>query len=215
MVTGILVALVVPVADRADPATAQGMQKIVLNESITAAPKLTPDQRRAIALCFLLRYTRWTGPSLDAFYEQFIKKDVMPLVAGASRHHHSYQHVEYVGAGSSGIGAVSLGRAVASKAPGWFTTGFTRQEVGELIGELLDDPEVVTTCRRDPERLQLTVMHEDDLDQWFDDRGISERRDELHYLFRLGTLSEEAIRHELCDRCQRLWIWSRSGVTRC
>lgn len=186
--------------DRADPASAQGMQKIVLNEAINAAPKLTHDQRRAIALCFLMRYTRWKGEGLDAFYEEFIKGNVLPLVPGVPKDDRAYQHIEYVGAGSVGIATVPLSVAIAHKGEGWFTRGFTRQEVGERVGDLLDDGRVVIPCLRDPERLQLSVIDEGDLEDWAQRLGVADRLAELRNMFKMGTLSSEAIREELCER---------------
>lgn len=186
--------------DRADPSTAQGMQKIVLNEAIVAAPKLTLDQRRAIAVCFLLRYTRWAGPSLDRLYEEFIQGNVMPLVADASRRAHSYQHIEYVGAGSIGIGTVGFGQAISSKGPGWFTTGFTRQEVGDILGNLLDNPNLFIECLRDSDRLQLSLIHEEDLEDWARSHGVADRVSALRSVFHMGRVPEHVIREELCER---------------
>jgi len=57
---------------------------IVLNEAITAAPKLTQQQRRAIAVCFLVKYTRWTGRAdVVTFYEQYIRGNLLPLAEDA------------------------------------------------------------------------------------------------------------------------------------
>jgi hypothetical protein len=105
-------ALVDLLVDRAAE-TGRGTRTVVLNEAITSAPKLTTAQRRAIAVCFMTKYTGWRGPlNLDHFYALDVCQNILRLADELPRHQSAYQHIEYVGAGSVGIGQTSLGQAL-------------------------------------------------------------------------------------------------------
>jgi hypothetical protein len=187
--------------DRAGQTTPRGMQTIVLNEAISAAPKLTVDQRCAIAVCFLMRYSSWKGTkSLDDFYEQFVRTNLLPLAGDLPKTDRGYQHIEYVGAGSIDARTLAFGRALLGKGEGWFTRGFTRQEVGEIIGDLLDNPQIVMKCMRDESRLQLNLALEENIDKWAESLGMPERAGALRNVMRMGVMPIDEICSELVER---------------
>lgn len=194
---------------------------VVLNEAITVAPKLTVAQRRAIATCFLLKYTTWRGPlNIDVFYQLDIRQSLLPVVDGLPRHQSDYQHIEYVGAGAVGIGSVDLGTALIHQAPGCFTTGFTRDEVPTL-GNLLDNSKLIVPCIRDDTRLQIAAQHEDDLDAAAAATGASDQLTddqltELRAVFGRGRLAPQIALEELTTRVpessELVTVWQESAL---
>jgi len=187
--------------DRAGEGSSRGVRTIVLNEAINAAPKLTSHQRRAIAVCFLMRYTRPHGQgTVDAFYEHFVRDNLVPLGRGLPTSDTDYQHIEYVGAGSMSLLSPEFGDALVGKARGLFTRGFTRQETSEILGELLDDPRVVMPCLRDEARLQLQVVHRDDIPAWAESLGCPDREQTLRNVLDMGLLSSEEAQREMVER---------------
>jgi hypothetical protein len=189
---------------------------VVLNEAITVAPKLSVAQRKAIATCFLLKYTTWRGPlNLDAFYELDIRQSLIPVVDGLPRHQSDYQHIEYVGAGAVGIGAVNLGDALIHQAPGCFTTGFVREGVPSLAN-LLDNRKLIVPCIRDDTRLQIAAQHEDDLDALAATAGASDQLAELRAVFAQGRLPQQAaldeLRSRVPDSSELVTVWEESAL---
>jgi hypothetical protein len=144
--------------------TERGIETMVLNEAIVAAPKLSADQRAAIAASFIVRYSRYVGPpSLDVYYELHVRRNMGALSEGVPVKSSAYQHIEYVGAGSVGIGELTLEQAM-SAAAGFFTKGVPREQIPEQLRPYADDARVFMPSLRDSSHLQLTAMYEDDVD---------------------------------------------------
>jgi hypothetical protein len=192
-------ALVDLLVDRAAE-TGRGTRTVVLNEAITSAPKLTTAQRRAIAVCFITKYTGWRAPlNVDHFYAVDVDQNILRLADELPRHQSAYQHIDYVGAGSVGIGDVSLGRALLAHAPGCFTRGFTREEFPTLQ-DLLDDGRLIGPCIRDDSRFQILVMHPDQIEGLATAAGMADRANDLAAAFPRGQLAHLEIEDELVSR---------------
>lgn len=109
------------------------------------------------------------------------------------------QHIEYVGAGAVGLGALGLADAVSKAARRWFTRGFTREEVPEELVRYLDDePGLFIRCLRDEARLQLDIFSEDDIPKLVDRLGNAELRGPLTQL--LVPAQCQATRSRLSSR---------------
>jgi hypothetical protein len=104
---------------------------IALNEAIEAAPRLTLSQRRAIAVCFFLRYTGWPGGlDLNQYYGALIS-GLASLAGPLPQNQSDYQHIASIGAGTELIG-IEFGAALTNRAPGCFVTGFVPGAYPEL-----------------------------------------------------------------------------------
>jgi hypothetical protein len=211
----VLVDLLVDRASEQHP----GLRTIVLNEAITAAPKLTEDQRRAVALCFLVRYTRWTGAaSVDAFYEERIRQGLMPLVHGLPTSPAAYQHIEYVGAGSVDIGSTSIEEALHRSARGWFTRGFTESELDERLHRFTSDETFFMPCMRDESRLQLRASSADDVDAIASAMGDPSLAEPVQAALNVGAMTSTEIREDLLSHVpeagELLDAWDGSDLNR-
>jgi hypothetical protein len=99
------------------------IKAVVLNEAIATLPKLTADQRSAIAVCFLVRYTMYSGPlELPAFYA-YLDQNLAPLADEPPRRKSAYQHIQYTGTGSLSAFTVYLENVFSESAKGFFTRG--------------------------------------------------------------------------------------------
>jgi len=194
-------ALLDMLVDRTGAKTGQ-LEAIVLNEAIVTAPKLTADQRRAVAACFITRYTRWLGPpNLDAFYEMHVRPQIAPLAGGLPRHQSAYQHIGYVGAGDTGIGSVELFAAIFDG--GWGTAGFLPDEVPDVCRDVIGSSKFFIPSIRDPARLQVAAMHQDELDSVV--AGSSDEQAEaVRGLFGMGRLSPEQLEEEALAKVPEL-----------
>ena len=189
---GALVDLLVDRASEAD----RGIRTLTLNQAIDTAPKLTVAQRRAIAVCFLYRYTTWNGPhTCEAYYHGRLRVVAAALGTDLPKHESAYQHIVSIGAGADAIGPTVLASALLHHDPGWFTQGFTREQATSL-GAHIDDDRIVRTCIRNPDQLQLTAMNEPQVERLTGAGSFPELKGALKTLLRTNLMSAEAVRQE-------------------
>ncbi len=81
----------------------QDLKRIVYNEAISTIGKLTRDQLKILTLCFLLRYTYHTGILDWRVFNYYISKKIKPFTDFKNTPA-EFQHLEYAGCGSIGIG---------------------------------------------------------------------------------------------------------------
>lgn len=177
--------------------TERTLRTLVLNEAIMSAPKLTEQQRRAIALVFILRYSRWTGNSktADEYFRDFLVKDVLTLAEDLPTSGTNYQHIEYVGAGSVSVGTASFGESLRSGAEGLFTRGFTMDGVPEELRNSKLRDRMFVKCLRNPEAFQVSVMANQDIPRLARELGVPELETQLVNIAAHGLLQE----HEVVD----------------
>ena len=176
----------------------RGIEAVVLNEAIKAAPKLTVDQRRAVAACFLTRYTRYTGPKdLDAYYEMNVQRSLVPFSRELPKRASAYQHIDYVGAGSVGIGEASFLDAILSGAAGYFTRGFLPADVPEALTALLGDPGIFQGSLRGEGKIQLAAMCNDDVVDVVKAIGREDLKAPMSNLLGIGRMTPEEILDEM------------------
>jgi hypothetical protein len=191
--------------DRAGRDTGE-LATIVLNEAIEVAPKLTPDQTHAIALCSFLRYTSWTltgsETTLDDFYSVYVEGQLLPFASGLPRNPAAFQHIEYVGAGRlSNLGGIGFFELFAppENFQAWRTHGFAADEVPETSRALLDDASVFMPALRDPERLQVRARDNRTLDELLS-RVTEQQAVDLRELYTKGTLTNGELAAEALER---------------
>ena len=83
------------------------LKNIVFNEAITTINRLTVDQLKIITLCYLLRYTTYTGIADWNTFNKYLSTHVKPFLSFKNTNA-EFQHIEYAGCGSIGIGAWDL-----------------------------------------------------------------------------------------------------------
>jgi len=79
------------------------LKNIVFNEAITTINRLTIDQLKIITLCYLLRYTTYTGINDWATFNNYLNSHIKPF-SSFKNTNAEFQHIEYAGCGSIGIG---------------------------------------------------------------------------------------------------------------
>lgn len=181
--------------------TQRSLRTLVLNEAITAAPKLTSSQRRIIALIFLLRYTKVTSPTALQFMAYYVRRNIMALGRDLSHSPQDIQHLEYVGVASSTLAEVDFGTALVSGSEGLFTRGFSVDVVPQHIRESPQFEALLVPCTRTPEHLQVAGRGDDDIPDLAEKLGVPEWTEELTTLAKNGRMQphevvEEAARFE-------------------
>ncbi|MFO0931980.1 MAG: LPO_1073/Vpar_1526 family protein [Planctomycetota bacterium] len=115
-VAEVLVGLLV---DRANQPL-RDLKQIVLTEAVETVGRLTPAQFDALTLVFILKYTRDFGVRDVASLAAYFQRTVTPFLAAAATTRASFQHLEYAGCATIGIGAVNLWDALGKTYPHCF-----------------------------------------------------------------------------------------------
>ena len=138
----------------------RNIKQIVLNESLETAPKLTKSQYSALSVIFILKYTKYTRMiNLDEF-TKYIDHVISPFVSDLVKNDTCYQHLEYAGAGTIGIGSVRIEKVFLSQYPGLFVKGFKQKDISDLLEKEPRLLEIISKCLRDPNLLQIRAIDE-------------------------------------------------------
>lgn len=178
----------------------RSLRTLALNEAITAAPKLTEAQRRAIALVFLVRNTRIreVPATVEEVAELRFRQSILRLpTVDEPLREVDFQHIEYVGAGSISFGELSIGETLKSSQLAAFTKGFSNEEIPE---ELRNSPlrdRLLVDCPRHPGNYQVAISSEQDLDKLVEQEDATELREALKRVSKLGVMNGPDIEGEL------------------
>lgn len=194
------------------------LRTIALNEAISSVPKLTENQRRAIAWVFYLRHTRIISATTTDDYFSVLGGAVNALGTNVSDRRADYQHIEYVGAGTISFSPINLGSAIRFGSEGLFTNGFPRSEIKEELLEDLEEAGLIKSCPRNRENIQIDFLAEEDLPKIVREAGLEDRLDEIEPLITLGSLPDTEVLKEATDRLpslselEKIWNSNKTGL---
>lgn len=134
--------------------------QIVLNESLAVAPKLTPDQLAVLSVTFLFKYTVNHGIKNAQTLWEYLDRYVAPFAQLISEKAACYQHLEYSGCGTVGLGSVDLAEVFRRNYGGLFSKGFDETQFqAKQLTIPLSHP-IVRPCINDSARFQVNAMNE-------------------------------------------------------
>lgn len=107
------------------------LKNIVYNEAITTIGKITLDQLKIITLCYLLRYTSFLGVTSWETFKDYLRKNISPFI-DVNNSNSQFQHIEYAGCGSIGIGSWSLDQKYQGEYSFLFFNDIEESEIAEL-----------------------------------------------------------------------------------
>jgi hypothetical protein len=193
------------------------IEAIVLNEAINVVCKLTADQRTAIAAVFLLRYTGWDAiTDLTNFYYGYLRPNFTPVSSGLPKKNSAYQHIEYVGAGSVSIGEIGFGTVFRNNFPGYFTRGFSREQIPVELVSFIDDQNVFITSMRDPTNFQLSIRRLDQSENLAKYVGNVELSPNISTLLQTGMFEPDEIERDIAEKLPELadliTAWNTSNL---
>jgi hypothetical protein len=191
--------------------------QIVLNESLTTAPKLTEAQLAALAIIFLFKHTQNHAIGNHVLLGQHFDRNVKPFVDKLVPNAASYQHLEFCGCGSIGIGIITLEAILGQIYQGQFLKGFDEGEIASRNISIGTDPRFFLKCLNDQSKLQVRANSAETLDKLLDEHKISpEDRTHIVQLFQSGMMSEPEIRAkcvEIRPYMSTLFdVWSKSAM---
>lgn len=139
----------------------RNMVQIVLDESLSIAPKLTLEQFDTLTLNFLLVSTRRMDVKNYGELIAHFKKRIAPFVENLSDSHSDYTHLEYLGCGHVRAGNYGqLEQRLRDTYKAFFSSGFTQEELIAEIGEGHNLTGLIIPCFHDSSKLQIGVLDE-------------------------------------------------------
>ena len=174
------------------------LTQIVLNESLSVAPKLTLGQFDWLSLIFLLKYQSFGGvrdlPDLYAAFDKFFP----PFLVSASRKESASQHLEYAGAATHNAVKMEAPLLLTRSHPGFFKKGHAEQVLDEVGLSEAARVALIVPSQRNPALHEINAANSAEIDvscQRFGlDRGEAEK---LKNLFGRRPLSIPELRAEL------------------
>ena len=139
--------------------------RIVLNESLEVAPKLTTDQIGVLALVFILRYTTYLAVKTFDGFLSYLDRMVFPFVDGVSKKVAAYQHLEFAGCASLSIGSYDFLENWRSSYAGIFCKGFTLEELEAAGLARTSVEQMLMPCLLDTAKLQVNCMTDKVIDE--------------------------------------------------
>lgn len=137
--------------------------QIVLNESLVVAPKLTPDQLAALSIVFLFKYTVNNGLGNQNAFHGYLDRFVQPFAGLLEKKAACYQHLEYSGCGTVGIGSIALEEIIRRNYPGLFSVGFDEAQFQAKQMTIPFAHPMICPCLNEPGKKQINALNEDAL----------------------------------------------------
>lgn len=120
------------------------LKNIVYNEAISTINKLTIDQLKIITLCYLLRYTSYGGIISWDTFKKYLNTHLKPFL-GFKDTNAEFQHIEYAGCGSIGIGS-------------WDLLNIYRQQYSFLFFNLVEKDQIDNLTLSDDVKNNVAVL---------------------------------------------------------
>lgn len=189
--------LVQLLADRTE-VRSRNLVQIVLNESLSVAPKLTVDQLDILSLVFILRYTRRLSlGNLNAFAD-YLDRFIEPFISGVSEKQSAYQHLEFAGCVNINVTQLLLEEVFRRNYPGLYSKGFGVEEINEMALPTAPGPSLLIRCLRAQDKLQINALNEDDVEGTFERLRLSpEQRGKLKQLHDSNLMSQDEIKDDV------------------
>lgn len=191
--------------------------QIVLNESLNTAPKLTERQLAVLAVIFLFKYTQNFGVGNHQLLGQYLDKHVAPFVPKLVKNMASYQHLEFSGCGSIGLGQKKLEAILCTVYQGLFLKGFYRKEIADRQVSIGMDQRFFIPCLNDLSKIQVRANSKELLDKAMEENKIpDDDRPKIQALFDLGKMSESEIKNKCIEirpyMSELFDVWSDSAM---
>lgn len=177
----------------------RNMLQIVLDESLTIAPKLTIEQLDTITLNFLFTQTKRNDLKNYIDLVNYFKNKVCPFIEGLSNEKRDYNHIEYLGCGHIRVGHYGeLENKLRKTYKAFFSTGFTLEDIENEFGNTVKFREFLIPCFHNTQKLQLSFYDDDTLEKLTKNKGYSDEEiDKLKGIFNRTTMPNNEVKDTL------------------
>jgi hypothetical protein len=139
----------------------RNMVQLVLDESLTIAPKLTTEQFDILTLNFLLAQTVNRNIINLETFKNYIDKNIIPFVDNLTSERTSFNYIEYLGCGHVRVGDYGkLEENFKRKYKAVFSKGFTKEDFESEVGSFEEYGIFTMQCLHDNTKFQINTIDE-------------------------------------------------------
>ncbi len=148
----------------------EGLKRIVYDEAISTINKLTTDQLKIIALCYLLRYTSYDKILSWETYKNYLDTNIKPFL-NFKNTNAEFQHIEYTGCGSMGIGSWDLINIYKRQYSFLFLNLIEKNQIDDLnLSEEIKKEAIAIDTKED--KYLIRFKNKTDLEKYLNDKKI-------------------------------------------
>lgn len=152
----------------------RSLLQVVLNESLTIAPKLNSTQLDILACCFNIAYTRRLNIANAKMFLEYINNAVLVFADAIGEKDSNYRHLEYVGCVSIRTGSRDIVKILTQTYKAIFCKGFERDSLGEIAKECPNIWKVVIPSLHNVNLIQAGGMDDETIKTMCNQNAISE-----------------------------------------
>lgn len=156
-----------------DRAGKEELKNIVYNEAISTVNKLTIDQLKIISLCYLLRYTSYGGIISWDTFKNYLNTHIKPFLDFKNTNA-EFQHIEYAGCGSIGIGSWDLIKIYRQQYSFLFLNLIERKQIDELCLPDNIRQEIISLDSKE-NKYFIRVRNKKELEEYLKEKRIDEK----------------------------------------
>lgn len=199
----------------------RNIHQIVLDESLSVAPKLTPEQMDALTLNFLISKTQNSSLVSLENLRNYLSTHLIPFVDGLSEESSCYEHLEYAGCASLMHmgGILQIEEIFQKQYGGLFSKGFEQEKFETDIGEISAYAKLLTHCLHNTNLLQINAVNEDVIKNTCSTQGINEEtQSKIINIFNQTSFSTSEIKDYIIEKApetKKLFdLWKSSPLSK-
>jgi hypothetical protein len=193
----------------------EDLKRIVYDEAISTINKLTIDQLKIITLCYLLKYTSYGGIVSWEAYKKYLDRHIKPFL-GFKNTNAEFQHIEYAGCGSIGIGS-------------WDLINIYKQQYSFLFLDLVEKDQIDNLTLSDEIKKEIVALdtkegkyfirfkNKTDLEKYLKDKAVDEEiSKKLISIYEGNLKNNEDIKKKISEETntgkELIELWEKSNL---
>lgn len=152
----------------------RSLLQIVLNESLSVAPKLNSEQLDILACCFNVVYTRRLNIKNVAVFSDYLRNGILVFSDPINSKDSNYKHLEFVGCAAIRTGQRDIIQILIDTYQAIFCKGYTKETIKPLEDCDPNIAKIHIPCLHQSDLIQAGGMDDDTIRQMCKTHGISE-----------------------------------------
>ena len=152
----------------------RSLLQIVLNESLTVAPKLNAIQLDIISCFFNIVYTQDNDVGNLEGFREYINNAVLVFADAIGEKDSNYQHINYVGCATVRSVSIDILEALMIRYKAVFVKGFKVELLYDISEECPQILKVLIPCKHNESLFQARGLNDDAIKEMCREEGISE-----------------------------------------
>ena len=182
----------------------RSLLQIVLNESLSIAPKLTSEQLDILACCFNVVYVNEGRIVNIAMFADYLENNILVFADPINSKNYNYNHIEFVRCASIRTGSKDIINLLINRYKAFFSKGYQRDAIKAIEEREPKIIDVHIPYPHDSALLQPGGVNDNVIKTMCSDRGISE--ESANQLIQLNTqylMNQQEAREFLEKICPR------------